>query len=425
MALEQQCIGATTNKGKRKAHKKSRQGCACCKVRRVKCDETKPECKKCAAFGVSCTYDRKAADIKMSFEGTGTLMNMQNLPPSTNHSFIDLSNVPSFQYPVISDDSSTLKMDSLSMERLGRFFKRTALSIGNAKASHIFQDATLGIAFAHPYLMHVIQTITAIHDRYITGVVGSPPSMEEIYHLSQAAALFNKKLSGPIQDDDRDALWATAGLLSQITFSFIEASTSEEAWPLASPGETGLEWIAMAENKMAVWEIANPMRPESIFNGLAMDLMKQSATICGVSEPKIEDLPPLFIKVYDLENDSIADNCPYRATVLLLSTLLSMECNCNTLVKFLSFASHMDPKFKPLLQKKDPKALLPLAYWYAKVLNSIWWLDRRATLECQAICIYLERNHPEEKGILELLQFPKERCGLGDWQFPVLKHCSM
>jgi hypothetical protein len=249
--------------------------------------------------------------------------------------------------------------------------------------------------------------------------------MEEIYHLYQAAALFNKKLSGPIRDDDRDALWASAGLLSQIAFSFIEASTPEEAWPLTPPDQADLEWIAMSENKMAIWEIANPMRPESIFNALAMDVMKHSATICGVSESKIEDLPPLFIEVYDLENDSIADSCPYRATALLLSTLLSMECSFNTLVKFLSFASHMDPKFKPLLQKKDPRALLLLAYWYAKVLNSVWWLDRRATLECQAICIYLERSHADETAILELLQFPKERCGLGSWEYPVLKRYSM
>jgi hypothetical protein len=112
------------------------------------CDETKPECKKCATFGVTCTYDRKAADIQMSFEGTGTIMSTQNLPRSTNHTFINLTKVPNFQYPVISDDNATLKMDSLSMERLGRFFKRTVLSIGTVRAGHIFQDAILGMAFA-------------------------------------------------------------------------------------------------------------------------------------------------------------------------------------------------------------------------------------------------------------------------------------
>jgi hypothetical protein len=273
--------------------------------------------------------------------------------------------------------------------------------------------------------MHVIQTMTSIHDRYITGVAGSRPSMEEVYHLSQAAALFNKKLSSTIEPDDRDALWATAGLLSQVMFSFIDASTPEEAWPLKTADGSELEWIAMSENKMAVWQIADPMRPESVFHALALDLIKHAGSICGVSEPTIENLPPLFIEVYDLDNASIADSCPYRATVLLLSSFMLLECNCDTIVTFLLFSSHMNPNFKPLLRQKDPRALLLLAYWYAMVLNSIWWLDRRATLECQAICMYLERTHSDETAILELLQFPKERCGLGSWEYPVLKHCSM
>jgi hypothetical protein len=74
-------------------------------------------------------------------------MNTKNLPHSTNHTFISMNKVPDFQYPVIQDDGSSLKLDSLSMERLGRFFKRTALSIGTAKACLIFQDSTLGMAF--------------------------------------------------------------------------------------------------------------------------------------------------------------------------------------------------------------------------------------------------------------------------------------
>jgi hypothetical protein len=39
-------------------------------------------------------------------------------------------------------------------------------------------------------------------------------------------------------------------------------------------------------------------------------------------------------------------------------------------------------------------------------------MDRRATLECQAICLYLERYSTDGK-ILELLEFPRTRCGLG------------
>lgn len=42
--------------GKRKFHKKSRNGCTTCKRRRVKCDETKPICARCERMGIECVY---------------------------------------------------------------------------------------------------------------------------------------------------------------------------------------------------------------------------------------------------------------------------------------------------------------------------------------------------------------------------------
>lgn len=42
--------------GKRKYHQKSRKGCLTCKKRRVKCDEQKPRCKKCANLNLVCGY---------------------------------------------------------------------------------------------------------------------------------------------------------------------------------------------------------------------------------------------------------------------------------------------------------------------------------------------------------------------------------
>ncbi|KKK22566.1 hypothetical protein ARAM_007029 [Aspergillus rambellii] len=41
----------------RRPHRKSRAGCAKCKQRRVKCDETRPHCRKCQKLGIDCTYE--------------------------------------------------------------------------------------------------------------------------------------------------------------------------------------------------------------------------------------------------------------------------------------------------------------------------------------------------------------------------------
>lgn len=40
----------------RRGHKKSRAGCGTCKSRKVKCDETTPECGPCARLGLGCWY---------------------------------------------------------------------------------------------------------------------------------------------------------------------------------------------------------------------------------------------------------------------------------------------------------------------------------------------------------------------------------
>ncbi|PQE30380.1 putative UPC2 Regulatory involved in control of sterol uptake protein [Rutstroemia sp. NJR-2017a WRK4] len=49
--------GATRDVKKRRASKpKVRTGCIPCKARRIKCDETKPECYKCQEYGSICAY---------------------------------------------------------------------------------------------------------------------------------------------------------------------------------------------------------------------------------------------------------------------------------------------------------------------------------------------------------------------------------
>ncbi|KAK7547873.1 hypothetical protein IWX49DRAFT_104875 [Phyllosticta citricarpa] len=40
----------------RRSHRKSRTGCGNCKTRRIKCDETKPECINCSKHDLRCDY---------------------------------------------------------------------------------------------------------------------------------------------------------------------------------------------------------------------------------------------------------------------------------------------------------------------------------------------------------------------------------
>ncbi|KAK9351006.1 hypothetical protein V1523DRAFT_442222 [Lipomyces doorenjongii] len=362
---------------KRRAHRKSRQGCRNCKLRRVKCDETRPRCKKCTTFAVSCNYDPKVPDLQISCDGTATIKALQKQQYSINQALLGMIDAPASLNPtIISDNNSTSSL------------------IGN-----------------HPYLMHVVQTITAIHDRYLSASPNSRYSITEIYHWSQAAALFHQKLSSPVKPSDRDALLATASLIGIIAFPWVEASNPEEAWPLKRAEPSDLEWLRMIDGKAAVWKVANPLRPDSIFHGLPADY-EIDYPFSALIRRGFEGIPYAFVLLYSVDNSSTAHSNPYHAAVHTIAPLRHIECDPSTVVRFLSFITLMQPDFKRLLEQKDPRALLLLAYWYAKVCHSLWWMVRRAVLECQAICIYVERHHAGERAIQEMLQFPKMRCGL-------------
>ena len=266
--------------------------------------------------------------------------------------------------------------------------------------------------------MHVVQTLTAMHDRYFS----DPNSSQQVaplesYHWYKGASTFNQRLSAPIKDQDRDAIWATAGMLGVIVFNSIEASTPEEAWPLRPPSPSDLEWIQMIEGKTTIWKIVNPLPADSIFRkdvGIARTITQLPPTL----DSKETELPSGFTQLYNISNISSnidTTNNPYHAAVWTLAPLLHIKCTPATLGSFFVWINSLQPCFKRLLRQKDPRAMLLLAYWYAHINGSQWWVTRRATLECQAICLYLERYHhttTDDEIIQILLQGPKKSCGL-------------
>lgn len=250
-----------------------------------------------------------------------------------------------------------------------------------------------------------------MHDRHLSLEANTSLSHTEAFHWYQGVALFSSKLAGPIHPSERDALWAASAFLGTIAFYYIEARTPEEAWPLKPPSSLDLNWLRMSAGKEEIWKITQPSRADSVFQPLVSGYGYFLPT--PSTGPGLEALPPEFVKLYELDAASTAENNPYHAAASSLAMSLNSGCNLSIILNFLSFINHMSPDYKRLLERKDPRALLLLAYWYAKACQcQHWWIWRRAALECQAICIYLDRYHEHESSIQNLLQFPRMMCGV-------------
>lgn len=260
--------------------------------------------------------------------------------------------------------------------------------------------------------MHGILSLTLMHDRYLSAAPNTKLSVTEAFHWYQSTALFNSKLSAPIDPSERDALWVTAVCLGVIVFFYIEAKTPEEAWPLKPPSSLDLNWLSLSEGKKEVWKLTRRAEGKSVFQTL-IPFENTKPKTSSSTVPGVEALPSEFIDLCGFDAASTSDNNPYHAVATALAKSLNSDCKLTTILGFLSFITNMLPEYKQLLKQKDPCALLLLAYWYAKMCQyPHWWIFGRASLEGQAICIYLQRYHGNETGIQKLLQFPRMMCGV-------------
>ena len=261
--------------------------------------------------------------------------------------------------------------------------------------------------------MHMVQAITALHDRILSPNLNYRQTRAELYHASRAAALVNVKLSEPLQPDDRDPLWATAALLGIAAMSWMDASCVEEAFPLTPRKSTDLDWIRISKNKAAVFNLTNPLRMGSRFKHVAEEQQRyHDAAEITLAKLGIQDLPGRLLDLCEVDKLSTVDSNRYLLALHGLGPAMAVESTRANLLVLLGFLGRMSDEFQELLKERDPRALLLLAFWYAKVKGAMWWLDRRSVLEGQAICMYLERYHADETEILDLLSYPKSQFGL-------------
>ncbi|KAJ5084825.1 hypothetical protein NUU61_009404 [Penicillium alfredii] len=388
---------------KRRVHAKSKRGCRNCKIRRVKCDEAQPQCQKCVGFGVACNYNAPhGPDLQPAQANglAGQIVFRAEPRLSLAHPSV-----------IVGDGPGSFQLDAESLARLDRFQRRTVLTIGTPEVCTIYKNEITSLALGHPFLMHVILTLTATHDRHMSmSPRNARRSLTEAYHWAHAARLLNQKLSVPIRPQDRDALWGSVAILGVLSLTSSEAPTPEESWPLKPSQDLDLQWINLAQNKKAIWNITDPMRPDSIFCTMAYaSLFTSEAPCCDIDE-----IPPEFVRLCYLDRSESRHENPYFTAVAVLARLLQPPKDNQPLIpRFLIFLWLMEPAFKGLLHCKDPRALLILASWYAPLSDATWWVARRARLECQAICLYLERYHADDEDIQRLLPLPRMHRGLG------------
>ena len=313
-----------------------------------------------------------------------------------------------------------LQLQLQDLEKLKRWQGRTVLTIGSPATASIYQKECIKSVAKFPYLLHSILALTTKHDQYLFKDEAGDPQRKalEFYHTGRAASLFNRQLAlqdGSNSGVEHDMLWCTAVFLGSLASGTVDGQSPEDVWPLKD-GTTGeaLSWLRVHDGLRLLWYLSQPFAPGRIFNELVNtpDHNFMMTKLDPVIQSGIEGVPPDFVELCGMDENSTLENHPYQKAVRTLLPLIELPFTGLNRLKFMSFSAMMDSRYKQLLWDKDPAALVLLAWWYATVLKSQWYLSKRASLECRSICIYLGRTCPDNVLVQKLLRFPRIRTGL-------------
>lgn len=371
----------------------------------TQCDESKPQCKKCISYGLMCNFLPGSKELQSVAPDADCLEGMSDRIRGKK-ARIECGVIE----PVwTSDASSSYQLTSREQHLLHRYLGLSLMAPDLRTAQ--MNRGLLRLTFSNPFLMHASLAVALAYDQCLADhhYPGHRPDLH--YHWSQSLFLFSESLNHPVATMNKDALWGTAAALAVLTFAFPDASAPEESWPLHPSTRADLQWLDMSQGKMTLWDIAKPLRPESIFS-----VMIDTYALMNSSMPSkgLAGMPKSLATICCLTTESASETSPYFIPAHALSQILVLP-DCEVELGYTErFTKSIHGLFKDLLERKDPTALLLLFLWYKKSSHNIWWIRSRANVECPAILTYLKKHHRHHNDVLTSLmdEFLVETSGI-------------
>ncbi|KAF2714821.1 hypothetical protein K504DRAFT_395531 [Pleomassaria siparia CBS 279.74] len=140
-----------TGLGHRRSHPKSRLGCANCKRRRIKCDESKPKCNNCIKHSVICSFSSSSQPSSQStahLPGSSSTIRWEGCTPS--------------EVPTISQN--TFPWGPMTAELMHNYVTTTCATFSDNPILEIFMRVNVPrIGFANVHVLHMILGLSALH----------------------------------------------------------------------------------------------------------------------------------------------------------------------------------------------------------------------------------------------------------------------
>lgn len=229
----------------------------------------------------------------------------------------------------------------------------------------------------------------------------------QAYHWQQAIQRYQQELKKPIGEHNMDGLMSTCMMMGVLSFSETEYKV-EDSWVFSS-NPNDLNWLLVQGGLRYLLMYTAPHLCKSIW----LEVFQESHDPDGMFDdhrPGREDLHPALADVCEIDETTTEKSNPYHWILRMLSPMLRLASIKTNFPKLCTFMGRLEPEFTNLLLAKDPRAMLLLCYWLAKMSeNQDWWVYQRVHVECTAICIYLDNLR--DPRISNLLDYPASVTG--------------
>lgn len=112
------------------------------------CDESKPICKRCKAYGVVCSYDKKSPDLQLSNDASFYVSILNDPPARPRAEAVPKSIAPSLKQGLAASLESYASHDLThsEFELLHRFQTRTVYTVTTPRSITVYQSSILKYA---------------------------------------------------------------------------------------------------------------------------------------------------------------------------------------------------------------------------------------------------------------------------------------
>ncbi|KAE8331457.1 hypothetical protein BDV39DRAFT_189842 [Aspergillus sergii] len=343
----------------RKSHFKSRNGCHSCKEKRVKCDEVKPTCGKCATKVTPCLYYSVRVDS------------------------LTLAGIKQGAKAAV----------SVPAELLHHFWAHTSRRLMGQSFQVIYRNHVLPLAISQHSLLHAILAVSARDMLYLQ------PSRHRLvvafhHHCHEFVTQFQQDLLRPPSITTANLAHSNAFLMNVLAVADPSATTSSSWVSKSSKVEIdqAFSWIKVQAIHQSILHAYNDYI-EHTFWYPVFEANDETSEQSPAFNPAQQGL--LTFKISELCD--IANRNAYSSACTNLCTLFGGPADRplpRLFADHVKFIVTMDPDFVELLYRKDEVALLLFAMWLSQIMTiDIWWMNQRAQAECLSIYSLLMRSN--------------------------------